>query len=96
MRVACDLEEVVTGFATPPAPVRDDPVAGRLRSLRAEAGGAGLRRFERILKELRPRGGPQERTHSLFLYLLRHGPGLAARLRESFDPFESGHYLVQL
>jgi len=142
-RMGVDLEQVVLGAANAPAPARDDPVAGRLRDLRAEADrllegldggaielpantdkpfrktldrlredlarladrlddaraeadGAGRRRFERILRELRPRGGFQERTHSLFLYLLRHGPGLAAELRESFDPFESGHYLVQL
>ena len=54
------------------------------------------RRYDRVLKELRPRGRLQERTHSLFPYLVRHGPDLARRLRESFDPFEFGHYLVQL
>ena len=45
---------------------------------------------------MRPRGAPQERTHSLFPYLLRHGPGLARTLLDSFEPFEFGHYLVQL
>ena len=71
-------------------------LAGRLDDARAEASGTGLRRYERVLRELRPRGGLQERTHSLFPYLVRHGPGLATLLRESFDPFEFGHYLVQL
>lgn len=71
-------------------------LAGRIEDARAEAQGAGRRHFERILRELRPRGELQERTHSLFPYLLRHGTGLAKRLRESFDPFESGHYLVRL
>jgi uncharacterized protein YllA (UPF0747 family) len=73
-----------------------DKLAGRIDDARAEAEGAGKRRFERVLRELRPRGGLQERTHSLFPYLVRHGPGLAERLRESFDPYEFGHYLVQL
>jgi hypothetical protein len=58
--------------------------------------GAGRRRHERVLEALRPRGEPQERVHSLFPYLVRHGPGLARSLRESFDPFEFGHYLVFL
>jgi uncharacterized protein YllA (UPF0747 family) len=71
-------------------------LAGRLEDARAEALGAGRRRHERVLRELRPRGGLQERTHSLFPYLLRHGRGLAGALRESFDPFEFGHYLVRL
>ena len=69
-------------------------LAGRLDDARAEAAGAGRRRFEKVRDELRPRGGLQERTHSLFPYLLRHGAGFADRLRESFDPFEIGHYLV--
>ncbi|MHC4547940.1 MAG: bacillithiol biosynthesis protein BshC [Planctomycetota bacterium] len=73
-----------------------EKLAGRLDDARAEMKGAGKRRYARVLRELRPRGGLQERTHSLFPYLLRHGPGLAARLRDSFDPFEFGHYLVQL
>ena len=73
-----------------------EKLAGRLDDGRAEASGAGRRRYERVLRELRPRGGLQERTHSLFPYLVRHGPGLAAQLMESFDPFEFGHYLVQL
>jgi len=78
--------------------LRDDleKLAGRLDDARAEAAGAGRRKFERVLGELRPRGGMQERTHSLFPYLLRHGPELAASLRASFDPFEIGHYLVML
>jgi uncharacterized protein YllA (UPF0747 family) len=73
-----------------------EKLAARLDDARAEAAGAGKRRYERVLRELRPRGGLQERAHSLFPYLLRHGPDLARRLRESFDPFEFGHYLVQL
>ncbi len=71
-------------------------LAGRIEDARAEAQGAGRRHYDRILKELRPRGALQERTHSLFPYLLRHGTALARGLRESFDPFESGHYLVRL
>jgi hypothetical protein len=71
-------------------------LAGRIDDARAEMAGAGKRRYERVLRELRPRGGLQERTHSLFPYLVRHGPDLARRLRDSFDPFEFGHYLVQL
>jgi len=73
-----------------------EKLAGRLDDARAEAWGAGRRRYERVLRELRPRGRLQERTHSLFPYLVRHGPGLAAQLLDSFDPFEFGHYLVQL
>ena len=73
-----------------------EKLAGRLEDARAEAAGAGRRRFERVLGELRPRDALQERTHSLFPYLVRHGPELAGRLAESFDPFESGHYLVLL
>jgi uncharacterized protein YllA (UPF0747 family) len=73
-----------------------DKLAGRIDDARAEAAGAGKRKFERILGELRPRGGLQERSHSLFPYLLRHGPELAGSLSASFDPFEIGHYLVKL
>jgi len=73
-----------------------EKLAGRLEDARAEAEGAGRRRFDRVLAELRPRGGPQERSHSLFPYLVRHGPGLAGRLMDSFDPFEAGHYLTFL
>jgi uncharacterized protein YllA (UPF0747 family) len=73
-----------------------EKLAGRLDDARAEAQGAGRRRHERVLSELRPRGGPQERTHSLFPYLVRHGTDLVRRLAESFDPYEFGHYLVQL
>lgn len=73
-----------------------EKLAARLDDARAEMAGAGKRRYERVLRELRPRGGLQERSHSLFPYLVRHGPDLARRLRESFDPFEFGHYLVQL
>jgi uncharacterized protein YllA (UPF0747 family) len=73
-----------------------EKLAGRLDDARAEMAGAGKRRYERVLRELRPRGGLQERTHSLFPYLVRHGPDLARRLRESFDPLEVGHYIVQL
>ncbi len=71
-------------------------LAGRIEDARAEARGAGRRHFDRILRELKPRGLLQERTHSLFPYLLRHGTALARELRESFDPFEFGHYLVRL
>ena len=71
-------------------------LAGRLDDARAEAAGAGRRRYERVLRELRPRDGLQERTHSLFPYLVRHGPELARQLMDSFDPYEFGHYLVQL
>jgi len=73
-----------------------DKLAGRLQDARAEAAGAGRRKYERVLGELRPRGGLQERSHSLFPYLLRHGEGLADSLRSSFDPLEIGHYLVRL
>ena len=73
-----------------------EKLAGRLDDARAEAEGAGRRRHERVLAELRPRGGPQERTHSLFPYLVRHGTDLVRRLGDSFDPYEFGHYLVQL
>jgi len=73
-----------------------DKLAHRLDDARAEASGAGRRRFERVLAELRPRGGLQERTHSIFPHLLRHGRGLAEDLLESFDPFEIGHYIVRL
>ncbi|MHC4938196.1 MAG: bacillithiol biosynthesis protein BshC [Planctomycetota bacterium] len=71
-------------------------LAGRLDDARAEAAGAGKRRYEKVLNALRPRGGLQERSYSLFPFLLRHGPELAERLRNSFDPFEVGHYLVRL
>jgi uncharacterized protein YllA (UPF0747 family) len=71
-------------------------LAGRIEDARAEARGAGRRHYERVLRELRPDGALQERTHSLFPYLLRHGTALAKALRESFDPFEFGHYLVRL
>jgi uncharacterized protein YllA (UPF0747 family) len=71
-------------------------LASRIDDARAEAQGAGRRRYERVQRELRPRGALQERAHSLFPYLLRHGSGLAKRLRDSFDPFEFGHYLVRL
>ncbi|MHC4953220.1 MAG: bacillithiol biosynthesis protein BshC [Planctomycetota bacterium] len=70
-------------------------LAGRLDDARSEAAGAGKRRYEKVLEELRPRGGLQERTHSLFPHLLRHGADLATKLREAFDPFEIGHYLVR-
>ena len=73
-----------------------EKLAGRVEDARAEAAGVGRRRFEGVLRELRPRGGLQERTHSLFPYLVRHGPGLAGELLGRFDPFEFGHYLVQL
>jgi len=73
-----------------------DKLAHRLDDARAEASGAGKRRFERVLSELRPRGGLQERTYSLFPYLLRHGRSLASELLEAFDPFEVGHYLIRL
>jgi uncharacterized protein YllA (UPF0747 family) len=71
-------------------------LAGRIDDARAEAQGAGRRHYDRVLRELRPKGALQERTHSLFPYLLRHGVALARDLRESFDPFEFGHYLVRL
>jgi uncharacterized protein YllA (UPF0747 family) len=71
-------------------------LAGRLDEARAEAAGLGRARFQRILEALRPRGGLQERTLSLFPFLLRHGVDLARRLQEAFDPFEFGHYLVRL
>jgi hypothetical protein len=73
-----------------------EKLAGRIGDARAEAQGAGRRHYDRILRELRPKGALQERTHSLFPYLLRHGKGLARQIRESFDPFESGHYLLRL
>ena len=73
-----------------------EKLARRLDDARAEMAGAGRRRYDRVLTELRPRGVPQERSHSLFPYLLRHGPGLAAGLLDSFDPYEIGHYLVRL
>ena len=71
-------------------------LAGRLDDARAESDGAGKRRYEKLLSDLRPRGGPQERSASLFPSLLRHGNDLARELREAFDPFEIGHYLVRL
>jgi uncharacterized protein YllA (UPF0747 family) len=71
-------------------------LAARLDDARAEAAGAGRRRYERVLQELRPRDGLQERTYALLPIFVRHGTGLAPRLRESFDPFEFGHYLVWL
>ena len=71
-------------------------LAIRLDDARAEASGTGMRRYEKLLADLRPRGGPQERTASLFPSLVRHGADLARQLREAFDPFEIGHYLVRL
>ncbi len=71
-------------------------LAARLDDAREEARGAGRRRHERVLRELRPGGGLQERRHGILPYLLRHGPGLAKSLRDSFDPWEFGHYLVLL
>jgi len=71
-------------------------LAARLDDAREEARGAGRRRHERVLRELRPGGEAQERRHSILPYLLRHGPQLARSLRDSFDPWESGHYLVFL
>ncbi|MEM8884714.1 MAG: bacillithiol biosynthesis BshC [Planctomycetota bacterium] len=73
-----------------------EKLAARLDDARAEAAGAGKRKFEKVLGDLRPRDGLQERTVSLFPYLLRHGPDLARKLQGSFDPFEIGHYLVML
>jgi len=70
-------------------------LAGRLDEARADAEGVGRQRYERLLEALRPRGTLQERVYSLFPFLARQGPGLAARLREAFDPFEFGHYLVR-
>jgi len=55
-------------------------LAHRLDDARAEASGAGRRKFDRVLGELRPRDGLQERTHSLFPHLLRHGRRLATEL----------------
>ena len=51
----------------------------RLDDARAEAAGAGKRKYERVLGDLRPRDGLQERTHSLFPYLARHGVELAGQ-----------------
>ncbi len=73
-----------------------EKLATRLENARDAQTGTGQRRFEQVLSALRPRDGLQERTHSLFPYLVRHGPELATALRESFDPFEIGHYLVRL
>ena len=69
-------------------------LSGRLDEARAEMSGVGRKRFERLLETLRPRGGLQERTLSLFPFLLRNGADLARRLRDAFDPFEFGHYIV--
>ena len=71
-------------------------LAGRLEDARAEAAGAGRRRYDKVMAALRPRGGLQERTDSLFPYVLRYGKELTDSLRSSFDPFEIGHYLVRL
>jgi uncharacterized protein YllA (UPF0747 family) len=73
-----------------------EALAGRIDAARADAEGVGTKRYERILEALRPRNELQERTQSLLPFLLRHGPGLAKDLRESFRPFEIGHYLVTL
>jgi len=107
---AADLQEALDGKRLDLPPNAERPfrktvdrlrdelqkLAGRIDDARAEAQGAGRRRYERVQRELRPRGALQERTHSLFPYLLRHGTALARTLRESFDPFEFGHYLVRL
>ena len=71
-------------------------LAGRLDDARRDEAGVGHKRFERLMTALRPRGQPQERTVSLFPFLLRHGPQLAQQLQAAFDPYEFGHYLVRL
>ena len=70
-------------------------LAGRLDEARAGAEGVGRGRYERLLEALRPRGTLQERVASLFPFLARHGPDFGRALREAFDPFEFGHYLVR-
>lgn len=72
-----------------------DSLAGRLDGARADAEGVGLKRYERILEALRPRGELQERSQSLFPFLLRHGVGLRDRLLDAFAPFEMGHFLFE-
>ena len=71
-------------------------LAVRLDDARQDEAGVGRKRFERLMTALRPRGQPQERTLSLFPFLLRHGPQLAQQLQAAFDPYEFGHYLVRL
>ncbi len=73
-----------------------DKLATRLDDARAEAAGTGKRQYERILGDLLPRGGLQERTHSLFPYMARHGVSLARDLQQMFDPYEFGHTMVML
>ena len=48
-------------------------LAGRIDDSRAEAAGAGLRRFERVLRELRPRDGHR---HRLSVQLTKHRLGI--------------------
>ena len=71
-------------------------LASRIDDARADAEGVGRRRYDKLLAMLRPRDRLQERTNSLFPYLVRYGPDLAGRLMEAFDPYEFGHYLVML
>jgi hypothetical protein len=73
-----------------------DRLASRVDAARADAEGVGRKRYDKLLTMLRPRDRLQERTSSLFPYLVRHGPDLAVRLMEAFDPYEFGHYLVML
>ncbi len=72
-----------------------DKVVSRAERECKRAGEVDNGRVDRFLQAVRP-GGPQERRINIFYFLQYAGPGLIGELVETFDPNESGHYILRL
>jgi len=103
-RIRADLEGAVGDPARLPAAVRSrlgrardglDDLAAAAERAAAERRGVGESRRAKVLEALLPGGVPQERAWSLLPFLLRHGPGLWAKVVADLSGPEPGHRVIR-
>lgn len=71
-------------------------LAQKLRSVRQDREGTGMRQIRRLTANLRPRGRLQERVLGPLTFLAAHGPGLATAVLEAAEPFNVEHGILEL
>ncbi len=103
-RLLAELDGAAGDAAALPSSVRSrlgrardglEDLAATMDRAVAERQGVGESRRRRVLETLLPGGAPQERTWSLFPFVLRHGTGLWERMVEELSGPEPCHRVIR-
>jgi uncharacterized protein YllA (UPF0747 family) len=71
-------------------------LASKLRGVRQDREGTGVRQIRRLCANLRPRGRLQERVLGPLTFLVAHGKPLVDDLTAAADPFQMEHGILEL